>query len=139
MQNKLNISLRNHLPELQRVSGELQSFLRKNNVPEDPAYAACLALEEMASNIIKYAFRDSGEHEISVEASMEEGRLSISIEDDGIEFNPLTAPEKNTDVPPHDRSVGGLGIHLVKNMADGMSYCRRNGRNRLQITLGCSA
>ncbi len=123
------------MPELQRVSGELELFLRKNNVPENSAHAARLAVEEMVSNIIKYAFSDSEEHEISVEASLEEGRLSISVEDDGIEFNPLLSPEKNTDVPVNEREVGGLGIHLVKNMVAEMSYCRRDGKNMLQITV----
>jgi anti-sigma regulatory factor (Ser/Thr protein kinase) len=139
LENKINILLKNELPELQKVSENLESFFRKCNVPENSAYTAHLTVEEMVSNVIKYAYRDSGEHEISITASLVEGRLSISIEDDGIEFNPLSTPQKNTDIPLHERAVGGLGIHIVKNMVDSISYCRRVGKNRLQITLACSA
>lgn len=133
--NKLSIILKNESAELQKVSREAEVFLGKNGVPEEGVFTVLIVLEEMLSNVIKYAFKDSASHEISLEISFEREKLEISIEDDGSEFNPLSVPEKKTDIPLHEREIGGLGIHLVKNMVQNMSYCRKNGKNHLEMTV----
>ena len=56
-----------------------------------------------------------------------------SVEDDGLPFNPLEAPEPDLDSPIETRQIGGLGIHLVRNVTDGLEYRRNEGRNRLVI------
>ncbi|HCE44758.1 MAG TPA: ATP-binding protein [Lentisphaeria bacterium] len=132
----LKINFRNELAELQKVSGQVEGFLGRNGIPQDSIYSVQLVLEEMISNVMKYAFNDSCSHDIFLEISVENKKLGIIVEDDGIEFNPLSAPEKKTDAPIHEREIGGLGIHLVKNMVQDMSYCRRDGKNHLEMVIG---
>jgi len=135
---RLNIIFRNELAELQNISGQVEDFLVQNGIQQDSIYTVQLVLEEMISNVIKYAFKDSSAHEISLEISLEDKKLGIIVEDDGIGFNPLSVPEQKTDTPIQEREIGGLGIHLVKNMVQEMSYSRKNGKNHLEMTIGTS-
>jgi anti-sigma regulatory factor (Ser/Thr protein kinase) len=57
--------------------------------------------------------------------------VTVTVEDDGVPFNPLEATEPDLDRPLEERSIGGLGIHLVKNLMDDVEYRREAGRNYL--------
>ena len=96
-----------------------------------------LVLDELASNIIVHGGKEgSRSPDIVIEMASREDEVVIEISDDGRPFNPLR------DAPPapaiHESleaaPIGGLGIHLVKNMVDSMSYRHENGRNRVTMT-----
>ncbi len=131
----LNIVFKNDLAELQRVYEGVDSFLETEQIPEETVFTVHLSLEEMISNIIKYGFDDAASHDISLQISAQGKKLKIVIEDDGIEFNPVSVPEKDTQIPLHEKKIGGLGIHLVKNMVQDISYSRKNGKNHLELTI----
>ena len=133
--NKLDVVLKNSLEELQRATGEIDAFLEQIGASGETVFNVHFVVEEMLSNVIKYAFKDSSQHEILLEITSEKKDLRIVIEDDGMEFNPLSVPEKKTDLPLQEREIGGLGIHLVRKIARDMTYLRRNGRNRLEMSL----
>ena len=57
----------------------------------------------------------------------------MTITDDGIPFNPLNQRSPDTSLSIGEREIGGLGIHLVKSMADECSYTRKIDRNVLSI------
>jgi serine/threonine-protein kinase RsbW len=59
----------------------------------------------------------------------------VEISDDGTPHNPLDAPEPDTDLALEDRSIGGLGIHLVRNLTTDLSYDHLGGRNMLTFTV----
>jgi anti-sigma regulatory factor (Ser/Thr protein kinase) len=59
--------------------------------------------------------------------------LEIVVIDDGHEFNPLEFPEPDTNLPVEERPIGGLGIHLLRKMADRLEYRRIDGFNRLAL------
>ena len=61
--------------------------------------------------------------------SVESGEIRVNVEDDGKPFNPLDAPEADTAKPLEERTVGGLGVHLVRKLMDGLEYQRRDGKN----------
>jgi anti-sigma regulatory factor (Ser/Thr protein kinase) len=62
----------------------------------------------------------------------------VAIEDDGIPFNPLEKETPDTDLPLEERKIGGLGIHLVRNLMDKVSYQRRVDKNRLTLVKNIS-
>ena len=86
---------------------------------------------EILTNIISYGYTDSGEHEITVRLSIEPGEMRVDVEDDGKPFNPLEAPEVDTTKPLEERALGGLGVHLVRKLTDGLEYQRHEGKNLL--------
>jgi serine/threonine-protein kinase RsbW len=92
-----------------------------------------LALEEILANIISYGYADDREHEITVSLDAQPGEVRVDVEDDGRPFNPLESPEPYTGDSLEDRPVGGLGIHLVRALMDGLEYRRQGDRNLLTM------
>lgn len=93
---------------------------------------ACLACEEAFVNIVSY----SGAHTIFYDVSEKEGRLIVVLEDDGMPFDPLMAQPIEKDF--EDLDSGGMGIALVKSIADELSYRRSGGRNILTMKFDLS-
>jgi len=91
-------------------------------------------LDELFTNIISHGFEDKDEHQVIVTCRNEGGILKITIEDDGIPFNPTAAPHPNLKCAFRDREIGGLGIHLIRSYMDQIEYSRRGGKNILVLT-----
>jgi serine/threonine-protein kinase RsbW len=125
----------NQLEELSRVLEEAEDFMAARDVSRRAIYLARLALEEMATNVLKYGYDDPAKHEIRLRIETHPGILLLTLEDDGHEFNPLTAPPPDVNLPAEDRVPGGLGIHLIRNLAEQLRYERVDGHNRLTIQI----
>jgi sigma-B regulation protein RsbU (phosphoserine phosphatase) len=130
---RLEIKLSNTISELDRFKQILTEFGRQQGLAADVVHDIDLALEEILTNIISYGYTDDREHEIRVSLGVQPGAVDIDVEDDGRPFNPLEAPEPDTAKPLEQRMVGGLGIHLVRKLMDGLEYERRNDRNLLSM------
>jgi serine/threonine-protein kinase RsbW len=133
MKSEAPLIARNRLSELGRLSDFLSHFWTENHLPGDLAMDAGLALEEVFANVVHYAYRDSAEHEILIHIAVEDGAVVLTVEDDGLPFNPAEAPPVDTSLPLDQRPVGGLGIHLVRSLMSEVKYARLNGRNRLEM------
>ncbi|HSE87328.1 MAG TPA: SpoIIE family protein phosphatase, partial [Candidatus Binatia bacterium] len=131
MTEHVEIKLSNKLSELDRVNQILAEFARRHGLAPHVGHDLNLALEEILTNIISYGYTDNREHEIKVRLSAQPGEVSVEIEDDGQPFNPLEAPEPDTTKPLEERTIGGLGIHLVRKLMDGLEYQRQQGKNLL--------
>ncbi len=92
-----------------------------------------LALEEAVSNVILYAYPKETDGLVDVEAYLRKSSLEFIIVDSGIPFDPTAAPEVNLDAPAEDRPIGGLGIHLVRELMDSVSYERKDNKNYLRM------
>jgi serine/threonine-protein kinase RsbW len=99
---------------------------------EDWLADAHIIVDEMASNVEKYAYAEAGEYEFT--ASVCEGRMNLSFSDAGRPFDPTLVKETPLD-GESDRPLGGLGILLVRNLAERMEYHREKGRNMTSISL----
>ena len=92
-----------------------------------------LAAEESFVNICNHAYPETaGEAEISC---VREGDCFVlTIADTGIPFDMLSLPPPDTSVGVMERAVGGLGIHFIRTLSDGVSYRREQDRNVLRVT-----
>ena len=90
-----------------------------------------VALDEVLTNIISYAYADDRIHQIRVRLTVASDVFEAEVEDDGQPFNPLTVPSPNLGASLRERSVGGLGIHFVKGLMSDVAYARIDDRNRL--------
>ena len=118
------------------VSNAIYSFLafcNEQKISLALIYKLRLAMEEILVNTINYSFQDQKEHDILVKINCGEVNVVVEFVDDGIEFNPLNAPEPQ-DIPLEERIPGGVGIYLVKTMMDTFEYQRINGKNILTIS-----
>ena len=129
----MQIQISNSRDELAGVMTALADFVDSAGLDAGAAQSAELALDELLSNIISYGYLDLEVHQITVEFGVIEGAMRIRLVDDGIPFNPLVAGAPDTTLPLEKRAIGGLGIHLVRNLVDDVSYQRRIGRNVLTL------
>jgi anti-sigma regulatory factor (Ser/Thr protein kinase) len=94
-----------------------------------------IAVEELFVNIAHYAYApDVGEAVISVTKDKEKNQISITFADSGKPYNPLEKPDPDVTLSAEERSIGGLGIFMVKKSMDDMRYEYKDGQNILTIT-----
>lgn len=96
-------------------------------------YTVELAIEEVVTNIIKYAFNDIGPHEIGVRLTVEPERIVLLFEDDGLAFDPSRWPQDESPETLAERRDRGLGLRLLHSLVDGMDYRRAGGRNLFYV------
>lgn len=102
--------------------------------PEGIADAELIA-EEVLTNIARNNAARTASLRIVVECALLPGSLALTFSDDGVAFDPFAraTPELEADIG--DREVGGLGIHLIKQLATQVQYSLVDGRNVLQARL----
>jgi anti-sigma regulatory factor (Ser/Thr protein kinase) len=127
----LERTLTNDLESLVAATAALEDLLTRSAVVENTRFACRLALEEIVTNIVKYAFEDRGRHEILFSVRLTGAEVMLRFSDDGRAFDPLAAPVPDLEQLPDDRPIGGLGIHLVRQFAERMEYERAGGHNVL--------
>ena len=131
-------SLTLHVPgtmeAIQPATVQAETWLAEQQVSFEAMYLVSLAIEELVTNCIKYGYTDSKNHTIDFVLNVDEGALRMEVIDDGNPFNPLAAPRPDLTLPPESRPIGGLGLHLLRELADEMHYERRDGTNRLRVT-----
>ena len=99
-----------------------------------------LALEEVLVNIVNYAYLQKAEGWIALSYRVgEPDELIFEVRDGGRPFDPLSLDEPETGAQISDREVGGLGVFLVRKMADHVSYRRSDDQNILTLTFRGSA
>jgi anti-sigma regulatory factor (Ser/Thr protein kinase) len=133
MNDPFHLRVRNSFDAIPSANDAVTRWLEERKVSAAATYLANLAIEELVTNSIKYGYDDTAAHEIEITLSLNNSHLVLTVSDDGHAFNPLEAPEPDTSLPLEDRPVGGLGIHLLRKLADQMTYERRDGRNRVTI------
>jgi serine/threonine-protein kinase RsbW len=109
---------------------------RAASLPESELGKVDLLLEEVLVNVFLYAYRadETGEAEVGY-AVPAANCLLLEVRDSGRAYNPLEREAPELDLPLEERPIGGLGIFLLKSMAESVSYRRENGRNILSFQL----
>jgi anti-sigma regulatory factor (Ser/Thr protein kinase) len=125
------VELRNDLHEVKRLHETVAAFMAEHRLDQEMLFAFDLALEEVVVNVIHYAYEDASAHTIQVRLRCEPDAIVAEVEDDGRPYDPLQRSRPaDLDRPLHERRVGGLGVHCVRELMDGLDYQRDGGRNR---------
>ena len=133
MAEQLTLHVRNSLTAMTDAIEVAARCLAERQAPPAADYFASLAIEELVTNCIKYGYDDAREHRIEIELKYAAAELTLTVTDDARRFNPLELPEPDINLPVEERSVGGLGIHLLRKMSDRIEYAWENGHNRLTL------
>ena len=128
-----SFKLKNNLTELDTLCQEMESFGRTIGLSKKFIFEINLALDELFTNIILYGFEDDKEHLIKVTLTPQNDMLCLFIEDDGVPFNPVEAKEPDLGCTIEECKIGGLGIHLIRNLMDEICYERCGNRNKLTL------
>lgn len=132
---KKRIVIKNSAKDLIHAAEEITALCSKWNIPDLICNRVNLVVEELVLNTISYGYSDNANHEIFLDLESGKDSISLQITDDAKEFNPTQAKEVNTHLEINEREIGGLGIHLVKNLTDKFTYERSDSKNIVRIKI----
>ena len=135
-ENVLKLSIKNEMSELEGLYGTVNQFLESHNTPHRSGYAIYLALEELVVNVIRYAFIDDDEHRIDIGLGFFGEQIVLEIKDSGQPFDPREAPPHDPHV--EDLQVGGLGLTLVLELVNELTYRREDEKNHVRVCVQIS-
>lgn len=116
---------------LRRVAGQVARALELLEAPPKLAYRADLVAEEIFTNLVKYGAPDGRPDEVVLTLWRDAGGLSLMIEDRTLSFSPVWAPKAQPQEDIATAQPGGLGLSLVRQTADDLSYDSLPDGNRL--------
>ena len=129
----LTITLPASLSNLEKLLSQVSGWLESSGIPRPQTAKIELALEEALVNVCRYAYRQ-GQGDVEIHCRITDGRAClIEIIDSGIPFDACAYPAPELTACIADRRVGGLGVYLMRNMADQMTYRRENEKNILSL------
>ena len=131
--HKTAIEVDNDVSAIQKVAEEFDRFAEQSGLTPAIVQTLHIIFDELLNNIITYGYQDDERHSIEVKVEILGRRLSVTITDDGVPFNPLSQKSPDTSLSIDERQLGGLGIHLVKSMADECGYQRKIDKNVLSL------
>ena len=123
-----------HIESLALLYDFAEEILEANNAAPGVRFPVHLAMEELFVNMVKY--NPGIETDIAVEMTVTSaGKVTVSLIDDGgVEFDVTAARKVDVDAPLEERTPGGLGIHLIQNLADELEYTYKDGRGKVIFT-----
>ena len=131
--HKYSFELKNDLSELETLCQHLNKFGQDAALSEACITDVNICLDELFTNIVCYGFEDDLEHMTRFSMQLNSNVLTISIEDEGVPFNPLEMEDPEIPADLIDVRIGGLGIHIIKKLMDDICYERKQGKNKLTI------
>jgi serine/threonine-protein kinase RsbW len=120
---------------MRQVESFVAAFVKEQGIAADDTALILILLEELLTNLAKYGYSDRAEPgRAEIALALSGSRLEIEFIDDGCAFDPLAVPLPNLDEAREERPVGGLGLHLLRSLADGVSYERSNNKNVIRLS-----
>ena len=130
---KRHLTLENEIGQISRLSKFISDIASSRGLDENQAMNINLAMEEAVTNSIMYAYPEGTRGEVEVDARVDDNAIEFTISDNGMEFDPTARPEPDINARAEERPIGGLGIFLVKNIMDSVSYTREKNTNILRL------
>jgi sigma-B regulation protein RsbU (phosphoserine phosphatase) len=136
---QLDVRYQNHLtlPNDVQTVPQLSAFV--DEVCETAGYDMSttlkinLAIEEAVVNVMNYAYPNGVKGNVDIDAQINDVRLKFVISDSGTPFDPTAKAEVDTTLSAEERGIGGLGIHLIRQIMDTINYERVDGKNVLTL------
>lgn len=122
------------LESLEQIALDADAFCAESGADSAAAFALNLCLEEVFANCASYGCGLDPKQKIEISLSARGGEIFAEVSDSARAFDPLTqAPSPDLSADADSRSVGGLGVFLVKKYMDEVSYRREGGKNVLSM------
>jgi serine/threonine-protein kinase RsbW len=128
------ITLAADAAQLPALQGWLQDCWHVHGLAPAESFAFELALEEVFMNVAMHGTpAGSVVPQVECRLAVAADAIELVVEDDGPAFDPLQQATPDLEAALEDRPVGGLGIHLLRQMMDEVAYLRAGQRNRLTM------
>ena len=133
-QEKLELTVIAILENYDQVAEFVEGELEKREVPMEAEAQIDIALDEIYTNVAKYAYAgDPGEVTVRLDFTEDITEVKMTISDAGIPYDPLKRPDPDVSLEAEARQIGGLGIYMVKKLMDEVSYEYSGGMNILRM------
>ena len=129
---KQNLRYSSQIHEIPNIRKDMEELEKSWKIPKSKMNQIRVIVEELFSNIVRFAYEDQSEHMIEIGMKRNDEHIEIEIIDDGVAFNPL----EHRDDPLRDPALvesGGMGLTLVQTFSNKMSYQRKGEKNLLKI------
>lgn len=125
------------IARVEDLNTSLEAVLTRHGIDAGARADVRLIVEELASNAIEYGGdgAEVGQHELSVDISLDRDLLTLRFRDQGAPFDPLSAQTPDLEADILDRPIGGLGLYLIRQIAESMHYERIDDCNLLRVSL----
>jgi serine/threonine-protein kinase RsbW len=125
------------LDALDPIAQYVVAAAERAGLDQKASYRLRLAVDELATNMVVHGYQEANlSGDLTVEASLDDGALRVTIEDTARPFDPRTRLNPDhIDKPLDERPIGGLGIFLVMRSVDSFDYQYVDGRNRYVLTM----
>jgi anti-sigma regulatory factor (Ser/Thr protein kinase) len=114
---------------VEKVNAAFAGFAQTHALPEAVRRSLSVVLDELLANEISHGIAGRDARLLTVEVELDDYRLAVTLTDDGPPFDPFSYAAPDTTLSVDERQIGGLGIHLVRELMDEVSYQRRAGHN----------
>ncbi len=119
---------------IEKVTDFVNEQLEALDCPMKAQMQIDIAIDELFGNIAHYAYNpDVGDATVRVEVIDDPLSVIITFIDGGVPYDPLAATDPDTTLSAEERTLGGLGIFMVKKSMDEITYRYENGSNILSI------
>lgn len=129
----MTLTLRNNVQDVPQLAVFVDQVCEAAGFSASIAMQMNLAMEEAVVNVMNYAYPKGIEGEIRIEAQAVNGRVTFVIIDSGTPFDPTAKEDADTSLSAEERPIGGLGIFLVRQLMDVVSYEYKDGKNMLML------
>jgi serine/threonine-protein kinase RsbW len=127
------VTLDGKLSEISRIAAETARFCGDHHLDPEAEFHLNLVVEELFTNALNYGGCEGLRDAARVEFNMLPDGVGIQFADRGEPFDPTAAPAPELGAPLETRQIGGLGIHLVRQIVRDLRYERVDGWNRLTM------
>ncbi|MFI3287214.1 MAG: SpoIIE family protein phosphatase [Rikenellaceae bacterium] len=127
------LTIENKVEDIALLSSFVEEWGERQEIAPSEIFSLNLALEELISNVILYAFPSGAHSEIEIAFERAQSWVVFTIEDRGVAFDPTKPREVDTTKALEEREIGGLGIFLAQKIIDEMSYRRKGEKNILTL------
>ena len=127
-----SITLPNDIATITQLSEFVETVCEEKGLDMALTMNLNLALEEAVVNVMSYAYPDS-QGDVKVDIIIDDQKVVSTLTDSGIPFDPTQKGDVDTTLPAEERPIGGLGIHLVKQIMDKVSYQYVGNQNILTL------
>lgn len=128
-----NLILPNDVQEVPKLAAFVDEVCEAAGMDMSTTMQMNLAIEEAVVNVMEYAYPEGTKGEVRIEAQTHDTYVEFTLTDDGKPFNPTEKGEVDITLSAEERSIGGLGIMLVKHYMDDTKYKYVDGQNVLTL------
>ena len=97
-------------------------WAQKAGFDERALYEIQLAVDEACANVVDHAYQGEDTGDIEVSCHLDAQILTVQVRDWGTGFNLAEVEEPDLEAPLEERSLGGLGLFLVRQVMDEVQF-----------------